>query len=425
MQNRIKKTLSTLTHSSLAQRRRENVARGVATAHPIWVERASGAELWDSEGRRYLDFAGGIGTLNAGHAHPKVVAAIAEQAARFTHTCFQVAAYEPYLRVAEELNRRAPGASPKKTLLLSTGAEATENAVKIAREYTRRPAVIAFTHGYHGRTLLALTMTGKNAPYKQHFGPFCSEIYHAPFPSQRHGVTTRDALAALDEVFEGVVASDRVAAIIIEPVLGEGGFVPAPPEFLHRLREISTQRGIVLIADEIQTGFGRTGRFFACEHYGLEPDLMTVAKTLGGGLPLAAVVGKAAIMDAPEPGGLGGTFAGNPVACAAALAIFEIIDERFLERARAIGARIETALRALQSQFEEIVDVRGLGAMMAMELSSGAEAIVEAARGRGLLLLLAGKRDVIRILVPLIVSDDELDEGLAILASATAEVCAA
>ena len=416
--------MNTVTQLSLDQRRHDSVARGVATAHPIWVERAAGATLWDRDGRRYLDFAGGIGTLNAGHSDPKVVAAIAEQAARFTHTCFQVAMYEPYLRVAEELNRRAPGAAPKKTLLLSTGAEATENAVKIAREYTRRPAVIAFTHGYHGRTLLALTMTGKNVPYKQHFGPFCSEVYHAPFPFEHHGISTRDALSALDELFAGVVSADRVAAIIIEPVLGEGGFVPAPAEFLKELRRITRERGIVLVADEIQTGLGRTGRLFACEHYELEPDIITVAKSLGGGLPLAAVVGRAEIMDAPEPGGLGGTFAGNPVACAAALAILEIIDEGFLARARDVGAHIESALRSMQARFSEIRDVRGLGAMMAMELSNGAEAIVEAARGRGLLLLLAGNRDVIRILVPLVVSDAELDEGLTILEAAAAEAYA-
>jgi 4-aminobutyrate aminotransferase/(S)-3-amino-2-methylpropionate transaminase len=416
--------LNTVTQLSLEERRHDNVARGVATAHPIWVERAAGALLWDRDGRRYLDFVGGIGTLNAGHTHPKVVAAIAEQAARFTHTCFQVAMYEPYLRVAEELNRRAPGMAPKKTLLLSTGAEATENAIKIAREYTRRPAVIAFTHGYHGRTLLALTMTGKNAPYKQHFGPFCSEVYHAPFPFERNGISTHDALLALNELFEGVVSPERVAAIIIEPVLGEGGFVPAPAPFLKELARIARERGIVLVADEIQTGFGRTGRLFACEHYELEPDIITVAKSLGGGLPLAAVVGRAEIMDAPEPGGLGGTFAGNPVACAAALAILEIMDDSFFARARAIGARIDAALRTMQSQFKEIEDVRGLGAMMAMELSRGAEAIVEEARRRGLLLLLAGQRDVIRILVPLVVSDAELDEGLAILGAATAQVFA-
>ena len=416
--------MSTITAESLAQRRRDNVARGVSTAHPIWVERAAGAELWDSQGRRYLDFAGGIGTLNTGHAHPKIVAAIAAQAARFTHTCFQVAAYEPYLRVAEELNRRAPGSAQKKTLLLSTGAEATENAIKIAREHTRRPGVIAFAHGFHGRTLLALTMTGKSEPYKQHFGPFCSDVYHLPFPYERHGVTTRDALHALDELFSNVAAPGRVAAIIIEPILGEGGFVPAPAEFLRELRRRTAEEGIVLVADEIQSGFGRTGRFFACEHYELEPDLITVAKSLAGGLPLAAVVGKADIMDAPGPGGLGGTFAGNPVACAAALAVFDIMDDAFLERARALGKRIEAALLALQARYGQIDDVRGLGAMMAMELSSGAPAVVQAARERGLLLLLAGEQNVVRILVPLVVTDEQLDEGLAILSSAASGVCA-
>jgi len=408
--------------TALAQRRRENVARGVATTHPIWIERASGAAVWDAQGRRYLDFIGGIATLNAGHGDPRVVAAIADQAARLTHTCFQVAMYEPYVAVAEELNRRAPGVSPKKTLLLSTGAEAAENAVKIAREYTRRPAVVAFTHGFHGRTLLALSMTGKNEPYKQHFGPYCSEIYHAPFPYEHHGVTTARALAALDELFTAVVSPDRIAAIVIEPVLGEGGYVPAPREFLHALRRIADENGIVLVADEIQSGFGRTGTFFACEQYELEPDLIVVAKSLAGGLPLSAVVGKAEIMDAPAPGGLGGTFAGNPVACAAALEIFKIVDDEFLARARAIGERVAAALRAMKREFAQIEDVRGLGAMIGMELSSGGPEIVEAARARGLLLLLAGKRNVIRIMVPLVVGDDELDEGLGILRSSLHDV---
>ncbi len=409
--------------TSLAQRRDDNVARGVATTHPIWVTRASGATLWDAEGRRYLDFAGGIGTLNAGHANPKVAAAIAAQSAALTHACFQVTAYEPYLRVAEELNRRAPGSSRKKTLLLSTGAEATENAVKIAREYTRRPAVIAFTHSFHGRTMLALSMTGEVAPYKQHFGPYCSEIYHAPFPHEHHGTSGSQALRALRDMFEKTVVPGRVAAMIVEPVLGEGGFVPAPIEFLRELRQIADAHGIVLIADEIQTGFGRTGRLFACEHYGIEPDLIAVAKSLAGGLPLAAVVGKAHIMDAPEPGGLGGTFAGNPVACAAALAVLEIMDDAFLARAREVGERIEAALRALRSRFSVVEDVRGLGAMMAMELESGAPEVVAAARRRGLILLLAGERDVIRILVPLVATDEELDEGFAIL-NASMEECA-
>ncbi|MBV8372025.1 MAG: aspartate aminotransferase family protein, partial [Candidatus Eremiobacteraeota bacterium] len=393
---------STVSDRTLIARREASVARGVATVHHIFVERARGALVWDVAGRRYIDFVGGIGTLNVGHAHPRVVEAIAGQAERLTHMCFQVAMYEPYVAVAEALNARAPGTSRKKTLLLSTGAEATENAVKIAREFTRRPAVVAFQHGYHGRTLLALTMTGKNEPYKQHFGPFCSEIYHAPFPYEHSGLSTGHALRALAELFEGTVAPDRVAAIIFEPVLGEGGFVPAPAEFVRALRRIADEHGIVLIADEIQTGFGRTGRFFACEHYDIEPDLLTVAKSLAGGLPLAAVTGRADIMDAPAPGGLGGTFAGNPVACAAALATFDIIDDAFLERARAIGARPDAAMRALQARFGQIEDVRGLGTMLAMEIASGAPHIVEAARERGLLLLLAGKRNVIRLLVPLV-----------------------
>jgi 4-aminobutyrate aminotransferase/(S)-3-amino-2-methylpropionate transaminase len=416
------KPSASASETSLAKRRQANVARGVATAHPIWIERAQGATIWDVSGKRFIDFVGGIGTLNAGHADPNIVAVIAEQAGRFTHVCFQVAQYEAYLRVAEELNRRAPGESPKKTLLLSTGAEATENAVKIAREYTRRPAIVALTHGYHGRTLLALTMTGKNEPYKQHFGPYCAEVYHAPFPYEHHGVTTAVALRALDEIFAGVASPDRIAAIILEPVLGEGGFVPAPKDFLLELRRIATANGIVLIADEVQTGFGRTGTFFACEQYGIEPDLIAVAKSIGGGLPLAAVVGKAEIMDAPAPGGLGGTFAGNPVACAAALEVFALMDEAFLARARDVGERIRAALLSLKSEFDAIEDVRGLGAMCAIELAHGAPAVAEAARERGLLLLLAGKRNVIRILVPLVVSDAELDEGLQILHAALSDV---
>jgi 4-aminobutyrate aminotransferase/(S)-3-amino-2-methylpropionate transaminase len=411
--------METVSTPTVLDRRAASVPRGVSLAHPIVLERGAGARVWDDSGRSYLDFVGGIGTLNLGHAHPKIAGAIAEQAKRLTHACFQVATYEPYVAVAEALNRRAPGPSPKKTLLLSTGAEATENAVKIAREYTRRPGVIAFAHGYHGRTLLALSMTGKNAPYKQHFGPFCSEIYHAPFPYEHHGTSGEHAIAALEEIFESSIGPDRVAAIIIEPVLGEGGFVPAPAHFMRELRALATAHGIVLIADEIQTGFGRTGKFFACEHYGIEPDLITVAKSLAGGLPLAGVTGKAEIMDAPAPGGLGGTFAGNPVACAAALATFELMDDAFLARAREIGARLTVSLRSLQSRFDAIEDVRGLGAMVAMELSSGAEQIVDAARERGLLLLLAGKRNVVRILVPLVIDDADLDEALAILTAST------
>jgi 4-aminobutyrate aminotransferase/(S)-3-amino-2-methylpropionate transaminase len=405
----------TTATDALLERRERSVARGVGTTHPLFIERGQGAIVWDAEGRRYIDFVGGIGVLAVGHAHPRIAAAIAEQAHRLTHNCFQVAMYESYVAVAEALNARVPGNWPKKTLLVSTGAEATENAIKIARQYTRRPAVIAFQHGYHGRTLLALSMTGKNAPYKQHFGPFCSEIYHAPFPYEHHGMSSERALHSLQETFEHTVSPDRVAAIIVEPVLGEGGFVPAPPEFLRELRRLTTEHGIVLIADEIQTGFGRTGTFFACEQYELEPDLMTVAKSIAGGLPLAAVTGKAEIMDAPDPGGLGGTFAGNPVACAAALATFEIMDDAFLARGRRIGARLDEALRELKRRFAQVEDVRGLGPMKAMEVSTGADRIVEAAREAGLLLLLAGKKNVIRVLVPLVIEDAQLEEAIDIL----------
>ncbi len=404
--------------AALLNERTTHVARGVGNAHPIFVDRAHGVRIWDVEGREYIDFVGGIGVQNVGHTHPKVVGAVREQAERLIHTCFQVAMYEPYVRLAEQLNRLAPGPSPKKTLLLTTGSEATENAVKVAREYTRRPAVVAFQNGYHGRTLLALSMTGKNAPYKQHFGPFCSEIYHAPFPHALRGWDTGRALEALSDLFATQVAPDRVAAVIIEPVLGEGGFVPAPFDFLQELRRITDRHGIVLICDEIQTGFGRTGKMFACEHAGIEPDLITIAKSLAGGLPLSAVVGKAEIMDAPDPGGLGGTYAGNPLACAAALATLEIIDDAFLTRAQAIGTRLFTALRELQGRFTQIADVRGLGAMVAMELKEAADAerIVTKARERGLLLLLAGKGDVIRILVPLVIDDADLDLALRRLA---------
>ena len=389
--------------------------RGVSNAHPIFLERASGARVWDVEGREYLDFMGGIGVQNVGHTHPKVVEAVRRQAERLIHTCFQTAMYESYVGLAQALNRIAPGRSKKKSLLLTTGAEATENAVKIAREYTGRPAVVAFEHSYHGRTLLALSMTGKDAPYKQHFGPFCSEVYHAPFPHALHGWSTQRALERLTQMFASEIAPDRVAAIIIEPVLGEGGFVPAPAEFLQELRRIADRHGIVLIFDEVQCGFGRTGKLFACEHAGVEPDLLAVAKSIAGGMPLSAVVGKAHIMDAPAPGGLGGTYAGNPLACAAALATLDIIDEAFLARASEIGDALMRSLRELRQRFgARIADVRGLGAMVAMEFANAddAQQVVEQARSRGLLLLLAGSGNVIRILVPLTIDDDDLTQAL-------------
>ena len=410
---------TTTKGETLRQRREASVARGVSTAHPIWIERGSGANVWDSDGKRYYDFVGGIGTLAVGHAHPKITAAIAEQAKRFTHICFQVAGYEPYVQVAEELNRRLPDRHRRKRCCFRPVRKRPRMPLRSRANTRAVPQSSPFSTDITDATLLALSMTGKNAPYKQHFGPFCSEIYHAPFPYEHHGMDSARALASLDALFESSVTPDRVAAIIIEPVLGEGGFVPAPPAFLHGLREICDRHGIVLIFDEIQTGFGRTGTFFAAEHYGIEPDLVTVAKSLAGGMPLAAVAGKAEIMDAPLPGGLGGTFAGNPVACAAALATFEIMDEAFFERARAIGERVRETLVALKKQFPAIEDVRGLGPMLAIELTSGGERIVEEARERGLLLLLAGKRNVIRILVPLVIDDEELSEALDILTAST------
>jgi 4-aminobutyrate aminotransferase/(S)-3-amino-2-methylpropionate transaminase len=418
----------------LLELRASEVVRGVGNTHPIFTERAAGAKLWDIDGKEYIDFVGGIGVLNVGHSHPKVVAAVSEQLSRFTHTCFQVAMYESYVKLAQALNRLAPGPSKKKTLIVTTGAEATENAVKIARMHTGRAGVIAFQHGFHGRTMLALTMTGKSAPYKQNFGPFCSDVYHAPYPYEHHGWTTARALQGLAEVFESEVAPNRVAAIIIEPVLGEGGFVPAPIEFLKELRRITSEHGIVLIADEIQSGIARTGTMFAIEHAGIEPDIITVAKSVADGLPVAAVVGKAEIMDGPTAGGLGGTFGGNPLACAAALAVLEIIEEeRLLDRAIAIGKTLQRSLLELRAEHPQITDVRGRGAMLGFECAdtpalTGAAAvakIVDEARARGLLLLAAGaKRNVIRILVPLVISDADLDIALERLAQACGAVLA-
>jgi 4-aminobutyrate aminotransferase/(S)-3-amino-2-methylpropionate transaminase len=402
---------------------RSEVARGVAVTHDVFIERADGVRVWDTDGRAYLDFVGGIGVLNLGHRNPRIVAAVAAQLDRLVHTCFQVAMYEGYVELAERLNRLTPGDFPKKTLLVTTGAEAAENAVKIARAATGRSAVITFTRGYHGRTMFALAMTAKTDPYKQNFGPFPGDVYHAPYPYEFHGWTAHTALAALAGMFETDIAADRVAAIVIEPVLGEGGFVPAPAEFLRGLRRIADRHGIVLVADEIQSGFGRTGTMFAIEHAGVVPDLVLVAKSLAGGLPLAGVIGRAEIMDAPLPGGLGGTFAGNPLACAAALATLDAFaHDGVLENARWIGARTREALLALQLTYPAIADVRGIGPMLAFELYEAADAarIIDAARARGLLLLKAGAGNVIRLLMPLTITSGELEEGLEILAQSCA-----
>lgn len=419
----------------LRELRNAEVPRGVGNTHPIFAERGLGAKLWDTDGKEYIDFVGGIGCLNVGHSHPRVIKAVSEQLQRFAHTCFQVAMYEGYVELAARLNRLAPGPSPKKTLFVSTGAEAVENAIKIARSHTNRPAVIAFHHSFHGRTLLALTMTGKNAPYKQNFGPFVGEVYHAPYPYEFHGWTTERALGALHDLFESAVAPSRTAAIIVEPVLGEGGFVPAPAEFLRALRAIANEHGIVLVADEIQSGYGRTGTMFAIEPSGVEPDLITVAKSIANGLPLAGVIGKTEIMDAPTAGGLGGTFGGNPLACAAALAVLDIIeDERLLERAGAIGVKLERAFKDFARRYPAIGDVRGRGAMMALEFvdqqqTTAAEIvarITHEARARGLLLMPAGvKRNIIRVLAPLVIDDADLATALKRLDAAIGAAVAA
>jgi 4-aminobutyrate aminotransferase/(S)-3-amino-2-methylpropionate transaminase len=418
-----------LNNAALMARRRAALPSGLGQAFEIFVERAEGAEVWDVEGRRYLDFAGGIAVLNTGHRHPKQVAAIQEQLGRFTHTCFQVLAYENYVELAERLNAMAPGDFAKKCFFMTTGAEAVENAVKVARAYTKRQAVIAFGGGFHGRTMMGMALTGKVAPYKTGFGPFPAEIYHARFPTALHGVSVDDAMASVEAIFKYDVEPQRVAAIILEPVQGEGGFYIAPPEFAQRLRALCDQHGIVLIADEVQTGAGRTGTWLACEQWGVAPDVITMAKSMAGGMPLSAIIGRAEIMDAPGPGGLGGTYAGNPLACASALAVLDAFDsENLLARSRAVGQRLTAGLRAMAAKHKGIGEVRGLGAMVAIELFKGGDvrqpdaartqAIVKEAAKRGLILLSCGTYgNVIRILVPLVASDAQLDEGLGIIAA--------
>ncbi|OLB86119.1 MAG: 4-aminobutyrate transaminase [Actinobacteria bacterium 13_2_20CM_2_66_6] len=413
------------------------VPRGITSAHPVTVDRARGSELWDVSGKRYIDFAGGIGVMNVGHSHPRVMKAVQEQLERATHTSFQVVHYESYLRLAQRICEVAPIDGPKKAIFFSTGAEAVENAVKIARAATGRPAVVSFQGAFHGRTLLALSLTGSVQPYKQDFGPYAAEIYQSPFPYEYRGWSSDQALAALDNLFESEVAPKRVAAIVIEPVLGEGGFVPAPLEFLRKLRKVTEQHGILLIADEIQTGFGRTGKFFAIEHAGVQPDLITVAKSLAAGFPLSGVIGRAQVMDAPDPGGLGGTYAGNPVACTAGLAVMDVMrDEKLPERAARIGSVIEERMQSWAAVHRLIGDVRVMGAMAGMELVRDRDTkeaadketarIVAVAREKGLIILRAGTHhNVIRTLMPLTIPDEQLEEGLDMLGAALQEVAAA
>lgn len=417
------------SNESLLARRVRALPRGLATALPAFAARARNAELWDVQGRRFVDFAAGIAVLNVGHCHPAVVQAARAQLDAFTHTAFQVVGYESYVALAEKLNALAPIAGEAKSVFFTTGAEAVENAVKIARVATGRSAVIAFSGAFHGRTLMTLALTGKAVPYKVGFGPMPPEVFHVPFPAAYAGVTGAKALAALEAVFQNDVPADRVAAIIIEPVQGEGGFAPAPEEFLRELRSLCSRYGIVLIADEIQSGFGRTGKMFAIEHAGVQPDLITVAKSLAGGFPLSGVIGRGEVMDKAAPGGLGGTYAGSPVSCAAALATLQVIDsENLLARALTLGARVENRLRefAARADLRPIGHIRGRGAMLAFDLlkargadevdAAAAKAVTQRAHELGLIILTCGAHgEAIRLLYPLTIADAHLDEGMALL----------
>ncbi len=424
------------TNQSLYSRLQAATPRGVATATAVFADHAENAELWDVEGKRYVDFAGGIAVLNTGHRNPVVMERVAAQMARFTHTAYQVVPYEPYVALAERLNALAPGQTAKKSLFVTTGAEAVENAVKIARAHTGRPGVIAFAGGFHGRTHLTMGLTGKVVPYKTGFGPFPAEIYHLPFPMPVHGVTVDDTLKALERMFKSDVGPERIAAMIIEPVQGEGGFYVAPTELLQKLRAICDEHGIVLIADEIQTGFARTGKLFAIEHSGVEPDMITVAKSLAGGFPIAGVIGKANIMDAAEPGGLGGTYGGSPMGCAAALGVLDVIeDQNLVEKSAALGAKLIARIGDMSkvSGVHPIGEIRGLGAMVAFELvreaggnvpdADATKALCARALENGLLLLSCGVfANTIRILVPLTANDEIVNEGLDILQKSLLEI---
>jgi 4-aminobutyrate aminotransferase/(S)-3-amino-2-methylpropionate transaminase len=398
------------------------------------IERGEGATLTDVDGNTFIDFTGGVGCLNVGHAHPRVVEAVQEQAAKFFHTDFTIVPYETYVTLAERLVATAPISGPAKAAFFNAGTEAVENAVKFARAYTKRPAVIAFEGGFHGRTLLSLSLTSKTHPYKAGLGPFAPEVYRLPFAQEYRGPTAAAALAALERAFVTSVAAETVAAIIVEPVQGEGGFVVAPPEFLEGLRRICDDNGIVLVIDEVQTGYGRTGKMWGIEHYDVEPDLITIAKSIAAGLPLSGVIGKAEIMDAPGDSAIGGTYVGNPVAQAAALAVLDVFeDESLVERAAQIGETIRGRMQTWQQRWDAIGDVRGLGAMLAIELVHDrttkdpapelASAVIDAAAERGLLLLKSGiYSNCIRVLVPLVISEGELDEALGVWEDALAAV---
>jgi len=413
-----------MSNASWQQRKDNAFPRGMGNIFPIFAERARNAEIWDVEGKRYIDFGGGIAVVNTGHSHPDVVKAVKQQLDAFSHTCIMVTPYTNAVELAEKLAIVVP-INDAKVMFVSTGAEAVENAVKIARAATGRPGIVAFNGSFHGRTNLCLGLTGKVVPYKKGFGPFTPEIYHVPFPAEYLGFTAGNSLAALDQLFRSDIEPDCVAAIIIEPVQGEGGFYPVPQGFMAELRAVCDRHGILLIVDEIQTGFGRTGRMFATEYDGIKPDIMTLAKGIAGGFPLAAVVGKKAVMDAPDPGGLGGTFAGSPLACAAGLAVLDVIArEALCERAIEIGEKLQASLGRLQLEYpDRIGDIRGKGAMVAMELVNNGDVtqpdsvltktLLDQAAKSGLILLSCGVRsNVIRILTPLTIPMNQLEEGL-------------
>ncbi len=415
-----------MKNNELHQRRLQATPRGIGVMCGFYAEKAENATLWDVEGNEVIDFAAGIAVLNTGHRHPKIVAAVEKQLQAFTHTAYQIVPYESYVSLAERINERVPVDGPAKTAFFSTGAEALENAVKIARAYTKRPGVITFGGGFHGRTYMTMALTGKVAPYKIGFGPFPGSIFHAQFPNTLHGVSTDDALKSLDRIFKADIAPDQVAAILLEPVQGEGGFNIAPDDFMQALRKLCDTHGILLITDEVQSGFARTGKLFAVEHYSVKPDLITMAKSLAGGLPLSAVAGRAEVMDAPAPGGLGGTYAGNPLAVAAAHAVMDVIDEENLcERANHLGKHLVEVLTKAKADCPYIADIRAQGSMVAVEFNdpqSGepsaefTKQVQDKALAAGLLLLSCGVYgNVIRFLYPLTIPEVQFRKALDIL----------
>lgn len=421
-----------MKNAAISERKNQSISRGVGMTTQIYADRAENSEIWDVEGRRYIDFSSGIAVVNTGHRHPKVIEAVKAQLDRFTHTCHQVVPYESYVHLAERLNGITPGRFDKKTIFVTTGAEAVENAVKIARHATGRQAVIAFAGGFHGRTFMGMALTGKTAPYKLGFGAMPGDVFHAPFPVELHGVSVADALAALDRLFKADVDPTRVAAIIVEPVQGEGGFYEAPREFMSALRRVCDQHGILLIADEVQTGFARTGKMFAMEHHDVAPDITTMAKSLAGGFPLSAVTGRAEIMDSPAAGGLGGTYGGSPIGVAAAHAVLDVIEEeKLVDRANALGGRLKQRLESLRDDVPEIVDIRGPGFMNAVEFNDVKKGLPSAdfanavrlkALDKGLILLTCGVYgNVIRFLSPITIQDNVMTEALDIVEASIRE----